>query len=501
MAEEELRSLEYTPTWVIAAVCFIIVFISLVAERGLHRLGKCLKHRGQDALYEALQKLKEELMLLGFISLLLTVSQGPISNMCISLHLASIMLPCKLHHESSSAPATEHFHLHHTYNNGRRRLLSEGSESQYCAHKNKVPLFSREALHQLHIFIFVLAVVHVIFCATTMVLGGLKIQEWKRWENSSMTETNAPNVIRRHHLQFSKSRAFGYWRKYRVIGWMRSFFKQFYGSVTKADYIALRAGFIEEHCRSTPKFNFHNYMLRTLEHDFKHMVGISWYLWLFVVVFLLLNLAGWHTYFWLSFLPLVLLLLVGAHLEHIITRLARGVAERNTAEGQAAPVKPSDDHFFLGHPKFILHLIHFILFQNSFEIAFFIWIWTSYGFRSCVMEKLVYIIPRLVIGFIVQVLCSYITLPLYALVTQMGSQFKPAIFKEGIRNLVGDWAGGHVHNSLTNMPSSADTINKLETEPYNGIHVEEQEIIVDQRTNSSAVELFPSFPNNGTSYP
>lgn len=84
---------------------------------------------------------------------------------------------------------------------------------------------------------------------------------------------------------------------------------------------------------------------------------------------------------------------------------------------------------------------------------------------------------------------------------QMGSQFKPAIFKEGIRNLVGDWAGGHVHNSLTNMPSSADTINKLETEPYNGIHVEEQEIIVDQRTNSSAVELFPSFPNNGTSYP
>ena len=42
MAEEELRSLEYTPTWVIAAVCFIIVFISLVAERGLHRLGKVL---------------------------------------------------------------------------------------------------------------------------------------------------------------------------------------------------------------------------------------------------------------------------------------------------------------------------------------------------------------------------------------------------------------------------------------------------------------------------
>ncbi|KAK1401992.1 hypothetical protein POM88_001597 [Heracleum sosnowskyi] len=457
MAEEEIRSLEYTPTWVISAVCFIIVFISLLAERGLHRLGKCLKHRGQDALYEALQKLKEELMLLGFISLLLTVSQGPISNLCISRHLASIMLPCKLPHESSTSSGTEHFYLHQSFNSGHRRLLSEGSEYQYCAHKDKVPLFSREAIHQLHIFIFVLAVVHVIFCATTMVLGGLKIQQWKHWEQSSSPSSHAPHEFQKHHLQIFKSRTSGYWRKYRPIGWIRSFSKQFYGSVTKSDYIALRAGFIQEHCPSTPKFNFHTYMLRTLEHDFKHMVGISWYLWLFVVLFLLLNLAGWHTYFWLSFLPLILLLLVGAHLEHIITRLARGVAERNTVEGQAAPVKPSDDHFFMGHPRFILHLIHFILFQNSFEIAFFAWILTSYGFHSCIMEKIAYIIPRLVIGFIVQVLCSYITLPLYALVTQMGSEFKPGIFKEGIRNLVDNWASGHKHSSLTSMPSRIDT--------------------------------------------
>lgn len=38
-----------------------------------------------------------------------------------------------------------------------------------------VPFLSLEALHQLHIFIFVLAVVYVIFCASTMVLGGIKV--------------------------------------------------------------------------------------------------------------------------------------------------------------------------------------------------------------------------------------------------------------------------------------------------------------------------------------
>lgn len=41
--------------------------------------------------------------------------------------------------------------------------------------QGKVPLVSVEALHQLHIFIFVLAVFHVIFCASTMVLGGARV--------------------------------------------------------------------------------------------------------------------------------------------------------------------------------------------------------------------------------------------------------------------------------------------------------------------------------------
>jgi hypothetical protein len=33
-------------------------------------------------------------------------------------------------------------------------------------------------------------------------------------------------------------------------------------------------------------------MVRALEHDFKEVVGISWYLWLFVILFLLLNING-----------------------------------------------------------------------------------------------------------------------------------------------------------------------------------------------------------------
>ncbi|KAJ0792360.1 hypothetical protein HanOQP8_Chr01g0017201 [Helianthus annuus] len=50
--------------------------------------------------------------------------------------------------------------------------------------QNKVPLLSLEALHHLHIFIFVLAVVHVAFSVLTVVFGVAKIREWKHWEES-----------------------------------------------------------------------------------------------------------------------------------------------------------------------------------------------------------------------------------------------------------------------------------------------------------------------------
>ncbi|KAK6263947.1 hypothetical protein SCA6_019381 [Theobroma cacao] len=523
MAEEESSSLQYSPTWVVASVCFLIVLISLIAERGLHRLGKFLKHNKQDALFEALQKLKEELMLLGFISLLLTVSQGLVSRMCIPDDLVSNMLPCKRDSEKKG---------HEEYSpqliNNRRRLFSTESSSGQCSHEGQVPLLSLEALHQLHIFIFVLAVVHVIFCVTTMVLGGARIREWKKWEKW-VSEGRREDTHR--HRKLFQQHAQGFWRKAAVVSWTISFFKQFYGSVTMSDYIALREGFIMAHCPGHSKFNFHKYMMRTLEADFKKVVGISWYLWLFVVVFLLLNVKGWHTYFWLSFLPVVLLLLVGAKLEHIIIRLAQDVIEKRE-RGEGAQVKPSDEHFWFGRPGIVLHLIHFILFQNSFELAFFFWILCTYGFRSCIMEKVGYIIPRLIMGVMVQVLCSYITLPLYVLVTQvdvpgfvffrmqnlfyalyskahygiflfvpslskMGSKFKEGMFDDFVVESLGKWRQGRRGETSMGGSSSAHVgqVHRITKESCQSIQIEEKQMMNIEENIKSITELSVSGQN------
>lgn len=398
-------------------------------------------------MYEALEKLKEELMLLGFISLLLTAFQGAINRLCLPESFTNHMLPCK-RPESAEGPSSEA--VNHSReliaflgSNTRRLLSSGGSEGSHCS-EGKKPFLSLEAVHQLHIFIFVLAIVHVLFSVLTMLLGSAKIRTWKPWEEDIQekryrTEDAINRITQVAHHDFVKTHAMGTWGKSDLLSWMVSFLRQFYGSVKKSDYSTLRLGFIEKHCKTNPTFNFHNYMMRTLEADFKKVVGISSYLWGFVVIFLLLNIEGWHTYFWIAFIPLILLLAVGAKLEHIITQLAQEVAEKHTAVEGDLVVRLSDEHFWFGKPKLILYLIHFILFQNAFEIGFFFWILTTYGFDSCIMGKIAYIIPRLAVGVIIQVLCSYSTLPLYALVTQMGTSFKREILNEHIHEGLSVW--------------------------------------------------------------
>ncbi|OEL36699.1 MLO-like protein 1 [Dichanthelium oligosanthes] len=350
---ESESTLEFTPTWIVAAVCSLIVVISLAAERCLHYLGKTFKGKNQKALFEALLKVKEgidlffsaiypafsgdvqaklrvqqlpvnipdsifaELMLLGFISLLLTVSQGMMQRICIPQEWTIYMLPChraKEHAELS--PSEAHGLAAGILGLTRRRLLAEGPTKVTYVHQSE--------------------------------------------------------FIREHFEGTGRDSA--------ILSWLHSFVKQFYGSVTKSDYATMRLGFI------------------------------------------------------------MLLLAVGTKLEHVITQLAIEVAEKHSAIEGDLVVNPSDEHFWFGRPKIVLYLIHFILFQNAFEIAFFFWILTTYGFNSCIMDHVAFIVSRLVIGAIIQLFCSYSTLPLYAIVTQMGTFFKKEIFDEHVQQSLVGWA-------------------------------------------------------------
>ncbi|KAF5206558.1 Mlo-like protein [Thalictrum thalictroides] len=448
MAEESKgRSLEETPTWAVAVVCFVLVVISIFIEHIIHLIGKWFTKKHKRALYEALEKVKAELMLMGFISLLLTVLQGPIADICIPQSVANTWHPCNKKQEQEKYGGSS------DDSTANRRLLSDGSNRRilaskypdYCKKKGKVALVSTDGIHQLHIFIFVLAVTHVLYCIITLALGRLKMRKWKAWEK----ETKTVEYQFQHdpeRFRFARDTSFGrrhlnFWSETPILIWIVCFFRQFFRSVPKVDYLTLRHGFIMAHLapQSASRFDFQKYINRSLEEDFKVVVGISPTLWFFAVLFLLFNTHGWFSYLWLPFLPLIIILLVGTKLQVVITRMGLRIQDRGDVVKGVPTVKPADDLFWFNSPGLILFLINFVLFQNAFQLAFFAWSWYEFGLRSCFHEKWEDVIIRISMGVIIQLLCSYVTLPLYALVTQMGTTMKPTIFNDRVASALKNW--------------------------------------------------------------
>ncbi|KAF7829466.1 MLO protein-like protein 1-like [Senna tora] len=402
------RSLKETPTWAVAVVCTVFVIVSILIEHGIHSLAKWFQKRQKKAMMEALEKIKAELMLLGFISLLLTFGTKYVAKICMDAKYGDTMLPCLKQQDTEE-------------DESRRKLLwrrqlaaAPAAGLDYCSSKGKIPLISQSALNQLHIFIFVLAVFHILYSVITMALAQAKMKKWKTWEaETSSIEYQFSNglPIKLHLLGVTPA----------GLGCRGFDGSQFYASVSKVDYITMRHGFINAHFGPDSKFDFHKYIKRSLEDDFKMVVGI--------------RLVRAH-------LVVIGTASVGMKLELIIMEMAQEIQERTTVVRGAPVVEPNNKYFWFNRPQWILLLIHFTLFQNAFQIAYFLWIWEmqyEFGLRSCFHENLALTLTRVFVGIALQFICSYVTFPLYALVTQMGSHMKKAIFEEQTAKALKKW--------------------------------------------------------------
>ncbi|KAK9065721.1 hypothetical protein SSX86_015122 [Deinandra increscens subsp. villosa] len=453
------RTLEETPTWSVALVCSVFIIISLIIEHGIHSLGKLFHKKQKKAMLEALEKMKAELMLLGFLSLLLTVGTKYVAKICVPEQIGYKMLPCKAKDVEDDYNENKNKNKLDVGDQSRkllslakemvfRRVLAPASDSggsSSCAKVRMygmVPMISSSAVHQLHIFIFILAVFHVLYSVVIIALGLAKMKKWKTWEGETTSLeyefTNDPARFRFAHQTSFVKRHTGLSTK-PGIRWVVAFFRQFFGSISKVDYLTIRNGFINKHFAPTSKFDFHKYIKRSMEDDFKSVLGISIPLWMFSIVFLLLNVHGWHALTYLSFVPLVILLMVGTKLELVIMEMAQQIQDKATIVRGAPVVEPSNKFFWFNNPHLVLFLIHFTLFQNAFQMAFFLWTLYEFGIHSCYHESMVGIGVRVGLGVLLHIMCSYITFPLYALVTQMGSHMKKSIFEEQTSKAIKKW--------------------------------------------------------------
>ncbi|RDX73586.1 MLO-like protein 4 [Mucuna pruriens] len=438
------RSLAETPTYSVASVVTVMVFVCLLVERSIYRFGEWLKKTRRKALFASLEKIKEELMLLGLISLLLAQSARWISEICVTSSLFSSRFYICSEHDLD---VNENIMLQSSLSFPDETTIPKGLDSgtfNQCGEGHE-PFVSYEGLEQLHRFLFVLGITHVLYSCLAVGLAMSKIYSWRRWENQAKMTTDGNlqgkkiKVMRRqttfvfHHTSHP-------WSRNPILNWMLCFLRQFRSSIQKSDYLALRLGFITEH-KLPFSYNFHKYMVRSMEDEFHGILGISWLLWIYAIICIFVNIHG-------------------TKLQHVVSTLALEIMEQ-TGPFARTQVKPRDELFWFKKPDILLWLIQFVIFQNAFEMATFIW--TLWGFQEqpCFMRNHYMIIIRLASGLlydsalecnsftVLQHKCesSKFILSRYDDSLQMGSRCKKALVAESVRESLHSWCKRVKHKS------------------------------------------------------
>ncbi|MCO5610792.1 hypothetical protein L7F22_065033 [Adiantum nelumboides] len=463
----------YKPTWAIASTCAIFILGSLIVERAIYFVGHLLIKFKQSALQEAFDKVKEELMMVGFISIALTIGQTSFSKICVPAKWSTTMPLCNKASNGSSIEARMTLAIE-----GRSLATASVNESEVCS-ADQTLFMPAESFHQLHILIFMLAIVHVVYTLVIVTLGMWSVSHWKAWEERANTKEalSAHGGIRlTRETTFMRAHIGEEWRANTVLSYVVAFFQQFHNIISETDYHTLQTTItkkdethlylklhaqdssvlslvnvliknlvsafsimIQNHMPSNPNFDFHKYIRRSLQDDFKYVVGISPGLWAYALIWMLLNVDGWESNIVITAVPLLLVLAIGTKLQHIMTKMAVHFNSKHPLTLGVPMVKPNDNLFWFNRPRFILLCIHFILFQNALEISFDLWAAITFTPENCLYRQPSFLIGRIVIGLVVQMTCGIITLPIYALVSQMGSNVKKTIFKEHIQRGLRKW--------------------------------------------------------------
>ncbi|CAA2958876.1 MLO 4 [Olea europaea subsp. europaea] len=396
-----------------------------------------------------------ELMLFGLLSLLMGHWTIFVAKICVkSSTLSSRFYPCSTRNDMKNPDIVNHLVVlsaNHLNLSISRQLLNN-VDQDFCP-EDREPFASYESLEQLHRFLFVLGVTHVSYSFLAIALAMIKIYSWRTWENHAKTlafrgllgvdTSNGPQEVASNGIQIRRLSSFIVnhtshpWSQHRVLVWLLCFSRQFWSSIHQADYMALRLGFITTH-QLPFTYDFHNYMLRSMEEEFRDIVGISVPHWIFAIFCILLGFHGTNFYFWVSLLPAILILLVGTKLHHIVVKLAVEIMH-SSQWTLFHKFNLRDELFWFGNPRLLLRLIQFVSFQNAFEMAAYIWSLWEVKRPSCYTEDHRFLVMRLTFGVVSQFWCSFITFPLYVIIAQMGSKFKKTIISENVRRSLRGW--------------------------------------------------------------
>ena len=176
-------------------ICLVLlVFIggSTVFEVLLHKLEHYFLHHRKKGLVGALNKIKEEIMLVGFISLTLTALETNIISICVPI-ASNLKLGIPMAHDqcldawrSSSGSGSGSGSGSNTTN--QRRMLLAATATAACP-AGQEQWIERAALHDVHLIIFFQAFTHISITLMCYLLSLYRVQLWESFETLQMERT------------------------------------------------------------------------------------------------------------------------------------------------------------------------------------------------------------------------------------------------------------------------------------------------------------------------
>jgi mlo protein len=420
------KSIEEEPSWVVVVMLLSFLFISILVEHGMEHIHHKLSERHSEGLLSVHHKIKDELMLMGFISLILVALEDRLLSICIPMN-AVIGVPC-WHDES-------HPGLNFTRAHGRRFLLAAEKRDELCD-EGYTKLLDLRAIHHIHILIFCIAVMHILYSCVLIVLSQAKMAMWTGWETWGDDPKETLDLLQKPPQH---------------VGWVRSFCEQFYNSLDPIGFLTVKRYFVIR-AKKKAGFQFGAYVTEMLEHDFTDFVGISWWMWFILILQVVSEgydlgrlsvFASMSVVFSVYTSTRCRMLLV--HLsDGVYTEYTKGLKDEKVTHEILNSLQHTDLHAdrerlddlepedvcpcgcsFLGYDVFKT-MIRFVMFQNSSSLSQAAFYWWQIGTDACYFNNRnsAILIFQIVLNLSMLLHNSLVTVPLYCVVTVVADHEK-----------------------------------------------------------------------------
>lgn len=317
------KNLEQTPQNRVVIILVGFVVFSLIIEHSLEWIVEHFEEQGREGMVEVIEKIKEEFLLVGVLSFVLVGCEETLFATCVgkpfdwwipayhcpavypdfstssssatSSGASSTGSGSNVSSSAASSTALASSAASSASGSSSRRMLlassgsAAGSQSggptcvQWFGDSDYERMIDVNALHQVHLLIFFLAVGHVIASFVTYYVARFTVKRWAAWEEKLVEGLQEEG----HHVTWAPKFNAGKLTLQpcarHFVGWRLVFC-----GMDAHTLLSLRRFYISRHGLN-PKFKIFEMVVEDLEHDFSDVAGIRFWMWIALCVQLAVN--------------------------------------------------------------------------------------------------------------------------------------------------------------------------------------------------------------------